>query len=168
MVEIRAETPEDAEFVFQVHEAAFGSSEEAALVDSLRATVDPYISLVAVVEGQVVGHVFVSPVSLEPAVLIPIAGLAPVGVLPGHQGRGVGGALVRSALVRASALGWKAVFLVGEPEYYSRFGFVMAAPLGFHYESKEFDRAFQVAEVVPGALKRCSGYVRYPEAFASV
>ena len=44
----------------------------------------------------------------------------------------------------------------------------MAAPLGFHYEREEFDRAFQVAEVVPGALKGCSGFVRYPEAFASV
>jgi putative acetyltransferase len=168
MVEIRPETPDDFECVFQVHEAAFGSSEEAKLVDTLRATVDPYVSLVAMVEGQVVGHVFVSPVALEPAASISIAGLAPVGVLPGNQGQGVGGALVQSALVQAGALGWKAVFLVGEPEYYSRFGFVMAAPLGFHYESEEFDRAFQVAEVVAGSLEGCSGYVRYPKAFGSV
>ncbi len=74
---------------------------------------------------------------------------------------------MQRALVQAGALGWKAVFLVGEPEYYSRFGFVMAAPLGFRYESEEFDRAFQVAEVVAGSLKGWSGYIRYPKAFGS-
>jgi predicted N-acetyltransferase YhbS len=105
MVEIRPETPDDFECVFQVHEATFGSSEEAKLVDTPRATVDPCISLVAVVEGQDVGHIFVSPVALEP---------------------------------------------------------------GFRYESEEFDRAFQVPEVVAGSLEGCSGYVRYPKAFGSV
>jgi putative acetyltransferase len=75
---------------------------------------------------------------------------------------------VQRALERSRALGWQAVFLAGEPEYYSRFGFVMAAPLGFHYESEEFDRVLQVVEVVAGALKGCSGCVRYPEAFASL
>jgi putative acetyltransferase len=63
-------------------------------------------------------------------------------------------------------LGWKAVFLVGAPEFYSRFGFSPAASRGLHYENESYDRVFQVLELQEGALRDRQGWVRYHEAFA--
>jgi putative acetyltransferase len=60
------------------------------------------------------------------------------------------------------------VFLLGEPAYYARFGFVMAAPRGFHYESEAFDAGFQVLELVEGALAGHAGRVLYHPAFAQL
>ena len=77
----------------------------------------------------------------------------------------VGAALVREGLERCADLGWRAVFVLGDPAYYSRFGFVLAAPLGFRYESQAFDSAFQLFELVPGCLARRAGRVHYDEAF---
>ena len=106
--------------------------------------------------GELVGHVFFSAVSIErSAGAPPLAGLASLAVAPAAQGQGAGSALVRAGLEASLALGWQAVFLLGNPAYYGRFGFVPAAPLGLHYESEAFDAAFQVIELVPGTL---SGY----------
>lgn len=84
------------------------------------------------------------------------------------QRQGAGSALVRAGLEACVLLGWKAVFLLGNPAYYSRFGFVLAAPLGLRYESESFDSAFQVVELIPEALSGCTGWVRYHDAFAKV
>jgi putative acetyltransferase len=166
---VRDERPEDAPRVFAVQRAAFGREAEARLVDALRRTVQPRLSLVAEAEGELVGHVFLSPVTIEGAAGAPAcAGLAPLGVLPARQGCGAGSALVREGLARAPARGWRAVFLLGDPAYYARFGFRLAAPRGLHYESDAFDAAFQVRELAPGALAGVRGFVRYPAAFAEL
>lgn len=166
---VRAERPGDREAVFGVQSAAFGRPDEAALVDALRTSVAPHVSLVATREAQperVVGHVFVSPVTLdtEPEAA-DVGGLAPLGVLPALQGRGAGGALVRAALEASRAAGFRAVFLLGSPVYYARFGFAPAAPLGLRYGSPALDAAFQQRELVPGALDGRRGRVRYPAPF---
>jgi putative acetyltransferase len=166
---VRPEAPADHERVQEVHEAAFGRPDEARLVEALRRSERPTLSLVAEWAGRVEGHVFLSPVAIEGAAdAPPAAGLAPLGVAPAVQGRGVGGALMRAALSRAPSLGWRAVFLLGDPGYYARFGFVLAAPRGFHYESPAFDSAFQMRELAPAALSGLGGFVRYADAFASV
>jgi putative acetyltransferase len=166
---VRDERPGDREAVFAVQSAAFGRPDEATLVDALRASVTPRVSLVATPAAQperVVGHVFVSPVTLdtEPDAA-DLGGLAPLGVVPKLHGRGAGGALVRAALEAARAAGFRAVFLLGSPVYYARFGFAPAAPLGLRYGSGAFDAAFQQSELVPGALAGRRGLVRYPAAF---
>jgi len=167
--EIRAEAPGDAPAIFGVQAAAFGRPDEARLVDALRGAVRPTVSHVAVMGARVVGHVLVTPVALEtergaaPA----CGGLAPLGVEPALQGRGMGGALVRSALAGARELAWPAVFLLGNPAYYGRFGFELAAPRGLRYESAAFDTGFQVCFLQPGALDGIRGFVRYADAFAS-
>jgi len=89
-------------------------------------------------------------------------------VEPAAQASGVGSALVRSGLDACGALGWQAVFLLGDPAYYARFGFELAAPRGLRYGSEAFDAGFQVKELVPGALDGYAGWVRYHEAFASL
>jgi putative acetyltransferase len=155
--------------VWTVHEAAFGRPDEARLVARLRAEARPFVSLVAERGGRAIGHVFCSPVAIERDHAAPPAGgLAPVGVLPDAQGRGAGDALVRAAQGASRALGWQLLFLLGDPAYYARFGFVLAAPHGLHYESHAFDAGFQVHELAPGAAARARGWVRYHPAFAEL
>lgn len=166
MIEVRPEEIDDQETVYAVQAAAFGQPNEADLVVSLRRAAQPQLSLVADVAGRVVGHVFFSPVSVESSVPVPpVAGLAPLAVEPSHQGQGIGGALVRAGLERCAELGWKAVFLVGSPVYYGRFGFELAVPLGFRYR-EPLDPALQVTELEPGALAGVSGAIHYHAAFA--
>jgi putative acetyltransferase len=152
-----------------VHEAAFGRPDEAKLVARLRQEARPCVSLVAEAAGRVIGHVFFSSVTIEGEGLGGLAGgLAPVGVLPGEQGRGAGDALIRAGIEASRALGWQLLFVLGNPAYYGRFGFVLAAPHGLHYESHAFDAAFQVQELSAGALARTRGWVRYHPAFAEL
>jgi putative acetyltransferase len=168
-LEIRRESPSERARVDEIQVAAFGRTDEARLVRSLRAKAQPQLSLVAEHDGELAGHVFFSPVEIvDPGPSPPSAGLAPLAVAPEKQGRGVGSALVRAGLRECITLGWQAVFLLGDPAYYSRFGFSLAAQCGLRYESEAFDLAFQVLELVPGALSECSGWVQYDEAFAEV
>jgi putative acetyltransferase len=164
---IRDEAPGDRPVVHQVESAAFGQPDEADLVDALREAAHPQLSLVALAAGaQVVGHIFFSPVRVESArPSPPLAGLAPVGVLPAFQGQGAGSALIRAGIERCASIGWQAVFLVGNPAYYGRFGFELAAPLGFHYESPEMTPFLQILELEKGVLSALSGEVRYHDAF---
>jgi putative acetyltransferase len=164
---VRAEGPADRGAVAAVLEAAFGRRDEAELVSELRSRASPRLSLVALQADEVVGHVFFSPVRLDLRAGAPVAagGLAPLGVTPASQGRGVGSALVRAGLSACSGLGWRAVFVLGEPAYYSRFGFELAAPRGLRYESPAFDPGFQLLEIDAGAMSGCRGWVRYDDAF---
>ncbi|MCG8591965.1 MAG: N-acetyltransferase [Proteobacteria bacterium] len=164
-MQVRPETPADHARVDEIQKAAFGRAAEARLVTVLREEVSPQLSLVAVDAGQVVGHVFFSPVHVDGNELV-AAGLGPLAVDPAHQGRGAGGALVRAGLAACPDLGWEAVFLLGNPAYYSRFGFTLAAARDLHYESADFDGGFQVRELRPGALEGCRGFVRYAPGFA--
>ena len=164
---VRPEVAGDHACVHTVQREAFGRVEEADLVDTLREATQPQLSLVAERDGEVVGHVFFSPVAVEGTRGAPAsAGLAPLAVTPAEQGRGIGSALVREGLSRCFGLGWPAVFLLGDPAYYGRFGFQLAAPRGLHYESHDYDRGFQLIELEPDVLHGCRGWVRYHEAFA--
>jgi putative acetyltransferase len=167
-VRVRPESAGDTDQTFAVVESAFGNRREADLVNALRRSASPRLSLVAEARGLVVGHVFFSPITIEsdrPAP--PAAQLAPLAVLPGQQGQGVGSKLVRTGLSQCAAMGWLAVFLVGNPAYYSRFGFQMAGPLGFSYPGPH-DPFLQVVELGSGALSGVSGRIRLHPAFAEV
>jgi putative acetyltransferase len=163
---VRPERPDDVRDVFTIHEAAFGRPDEARLVARLRQEARPSVSLVAEREGRRIGHVFFSPVTIEGAPGMAAGGLAPVGVLPDEQGHGAGGALIRAGIDAARGLGWELLVVLGDPAYYGRFGFVLAAPHGIHYESHAFDRGFQVQPLAPGAIDRARGWVRYHPAFS--
>jgi putative acetyltransferase len=152
-----------------VQEAAFGRTHEARLVERLRKEASPHVSLVVVREGRVIGHAFFSPVVIEGEGASPHAGaLGPIGVETDEQGCGAGSALIRAGLEACRALDWRLLFVLGNPAYYGRFGFALAAPHGLHYESHRFDVAFQVRELAPGALAGVRGWVSYPKAFAAV
>ena len=166
---IRAETEKDYPAVHRVNELAFPGSNEAGLVDALREVVHPCISLVAVVDGQVVGHIFFSPVSIESNQGISTAmGRGPMGVLPEYQRQGIGSQLVQEGLRECQRIGHDIVVLVGHPEYYPRFGFKTAKPRGLRCEYDVPDEAFMVAELRPGALEGIRGAVKYNPEFNKI
>ena len=169
MTNIREETPADFQAVRRVNELAFGRPEEAALVEALRTSAEGYVSLVAEVGGQVVGHIFFSPVTVgEEGPPFAALGLAPMAVLPEWQRRGVGSLLVREGLKECLRAGYKVVVVLGHPEFYPRFGFVKAASRGLSCEYDAPEEAFMVAELEPGALGGRRGVVRYRPEFGSV
>lgn len=126
-VSIRSETPDDRAPIYDVHLQAFSNDVEPNLVAALRESGEAVISLAAVAGGVVVGHVLFSPMRAPMRSLA----LAPVAVLPQWQRQGVGSALIREGLRQAREAGWEAVFVVGDPAYYSRFGFDAAAAREF-------------------------------------
>jgi putative acetyltransferase len=167
VAEVRAESPRDSAAVHEVNRAAFGRPDEAALVDALRETGVPLVSMVAVEDGEVVGHVLFSPVSVEPGSPneLRTVGLAPLAVLPARQGQGVGSDLVDSGIEECRRRGYDAIFVLGDPAYYRRFGFMPAAAGGLRCEFPAPEEAFMVAELRPGALDGARGLVRYRPEF---
>ena len=164
---IRPDTTTDRAAVRAVNEAAFGTSVEADLVEALRSKKITLVSLVADVGGKVVGHILFSPVSLTEQARLNVMGLGPMAVAPNHQRRGIGSALVREGLKQCKDLGFRAVVVVGHPEYYPRFGFVPAARHALRSEYDVPADVFMVVELEAGALAGVSGLVRYDDAFAS-
>lgn len=129
---VRPETAGDYEAVRAVHLAAFPTPAEADLVDALNEDFDSEISLVAEQAGEVVGHIMLSRMSVSgDGRAFRALGLGPVGVRPSMQGGGVGSDLIRASLAIAGALGEEIVFVLGEPDYYGRFGFSSAAAAPF-------------------------------------
>jgi putative acetyltransferase len=164
---LRRELPSDRSAVHEVHAGAFARpgedvAAEAVLVDGLRDDGDvvPGLSIVAEQDGAVVGHVVCSRARLGER---PSLGLGPLGVLPGHQRRGVGSALVHGVLAAADALGASEVVLLGDPAYYSRFGFVLAVPLGIAPPDPAWAPHWQVRTLT--AYDGATGPFRYAPAF---
>lgn len=131
MLRIRDERDDERPVVRSIVTNAFGQAAEANLVDALRRPDPEVISLVAELDGTVVGHILFSPVELDPANgTVRIASLAPLAVNPEHQNRGIGQALVAEGLRRCEERGYHVVVVLGHPEYYARFGFVPAHSRG--------------------------------------
>jgi putative acetyltransferase len=116
---IREEQPSDFEMIRTIHLTAFPSVGEADLVESLRRNGDVVISLVAVENDLLTGHVLFSRMAAPKQAL----GLAPVAVLPAFRHQGVGARLIEAGLMKAAEQGWEMVFVLGNPVYYERFGF---------------------------------------------
>ena len=127
MIEVRDELPQDRKAIYDVVSAAFGQSAEADLVDQLRDCGDCVIALVAEEDHLIVGHVLLSRMTAPFRALA----LAPVSVAPTRQGSGIGSTLIRTAIDRARGEEWEAIFVLGEPKYYERFGFDQQAGAGF-------------------------------------
>jgi putative acetyltransferase len=162
---VRAELPTDVDAVHELNRAAFGGAEEAEIVDALRGAVTPLISLVAEIDGTVVGHILFSPVTLASTPHPLLMGLAPMAVLPGQQRSGVGSALVRAGLDSCRAVSAVGVVVVGHPTYYPRFGFVPASRFGLSCAFDVPDEAFMALELRSGAFAAHTGQVRFHLAF---
>jgi len=162
MIIIRREEPGDIPAIHAVVEAAFGRPVEAGLVDLVRRNSHTILSLVALVDGRLAGHILFSPLEIE-AAAGPVGGtiLAPLAVLPEFQRQGIGTALMEAGLDGCRALGLGCVILLGHPTYYPRFGFVPASRFGLRYDFEGPDEAFMALELTPGYLANCAGLVRF-------
>ena len=127
MVTIRPEQPDDRSAVRRVYVAAFPTAAEADLVDRLRANGKAAVSLVAQNAGEIVGHILFTAVTFDPPAAVIAFGLAPMAVLPGHEKHAVGRRLVQNGLAECHARGACVVVVLGEPDYYRRFGFERAS-----------------------------------------
>jgi len=170
MLTIRPETPADHSSVREVNEQAFERRAEADLVDALREITETHLSLVAEDEGEVIGHIFFSPVSVESTsgYKANLFGLAPMAVLPERQRQGIGAALVQKGLQKCKELGWDAVVVLGHPDYYPRFGFKPTQVFGLQSEFDVPAEVFMARELVSGALEKVHGTVRYNSVFADM
>jgi predicted N-acetyltransferase YhbS len=171
---VRRERPADHDAVRALHRAAFavspvdgtrrtGEVPEAVLTDALREDAGflPHLSLVAVDDDVVVGHVIGTRGWLEP-LGVPALGIGPVGVLPVRQGRGTGAVLVHALLAVAEAAGERLAALLGSPGYYRRFGFVASTEVGVAAPDPAWGPHFMARWL---AEPRVEGTFRYAEPF---
>jgi len=159
---IRAEIAVDEASIRKVNEAAFGGRDEADLMERLRAEGAVLLSLVAVEDGEIRGHILFSRMWIDTeAGALEAAALAPMAVLPEYQRSGIGGKLIREGLRLLQDE--RIVIVVGHANYYPRFGFSTALASGL--ESPFPREVFMALELQPGALEGVRGKVRYAEAF---
>jgi putative acetyltransferase len=166
MIAIRAEGLEDIAAIRQVHERAFGRPNEATLVELLRKANKAAIALVALGDGQVVGHIVFSPITVAVAPKrFRAVGLGPVSVRPEFQKTGIGSQLIRHGLKLCKQAGYDAVVVLGDPNYYSRFGFSRASDyhLDNEYNARE---EFMAMELTEGAMKDVKGMAKYQPKFS--
>jgi putative acetyltransferase len=126
------------------------------------------ISLVAEDRETIVAHVLFSPVELDPPFPhLRLAGLAPIGVLPRYQRRGIGSRLIREGLRLCGDAAYDAVVVLGDPGFYAGFGFVGAAENGLQSEYGAGEH-FMVVELRPGALHGVRATAKYAPEFREV
>lgn len=170
MIIIRPETLKDYAGIYEVNKLAFGQKNEARLVQNIRQTANfnPKLSLVAINNEKVVGHILFSPITIQsPKGNIPALALAPLAICPEFQNQGIGSQLVKRGLEECQTLG-HIVIVIGHPTYYTRFGFSSATAKGLSAPFPVPDEAFMILELVPGTLDGISGMVKYPAAFDAV
>jgi len=170
MVKIREEIPEDIAAIDRVNELAFERRGEAELVKALRNGQKITLSIVAVQEAQIIGHVLFSPMRIiaGDGAVAPAVGLGPVAVLPAKQGQGVGSMLIEAGLAGCKAAGHDIVLVLGHSKYYPRFGFRPAVDYGIKCSYEVPDDAFMALELVPGALSNVWGVAHYAPEFDGV
>jgi len=167
MICIRPEQLDDIAAVRAVNEAAFGDTAEATIVDSLRNACPEAVSLVAVEDDQVLGHIFFSPVLVSGEHDVPPGmGLAPMAVLPARQRQGIGSMLVQTGIDVTRKRNCPFIIVLGHPEYYPRFGFVPASQHGLSSQWDGIpDEAFMVLILDEAAMAGVSGTASYRDEF---
>lgn len=169
-LKIRPSTEQDLEAVLSVEREAFGSNDEAELVDNLLRdpTAQPLISLLAFVDDRPAGHILFTKIGLAGPDVAPQAMLlAPLAVIPEFQKMGIGGALIKEALRIATEQGAELVFVLGHPDYYPRSGFRPAGQFGleapYPIPAKNAG-AWMVIETKPDLIGRIKGKVTIADA----
>ena len=174
VLNIRKEDPSDYNRVIRITEKAFETLEisnhnEGKLVEKLRKSSNfiDELSLVAELNGQVVGHILFTPIVIDNGEQqFQSLVLAPVSVLPEFQKRGIGGQLIRAGHQKALELGFHSVILLGHPEYYPRFGYKPASTWGIKSPIQlPSDDVFMAVELTEDALANVCGTVVFPPEF---
>jgi putative acetyltransferase len=166
MTQIRVALPGDEAAIVRVHAEAFGRAAEGELARRLHARGDACVSLAALENDEIVGHVLFSPVSVDGRSFprTPM-GLGPVGVLPEWQKSGLGIHLCRAGIEACRERSAPFLVVLGHPTYYPRFGFVPAMRFGLTFGEMPPRDSFMALELVPGALAGVAGPVWYGPEF---
>ena len=162
-IKIRNESKSDVEPIHQVTVLAFRDAPhtdhtEQFIVKALRQADALFLSQVAESDGEVIGHVAISPVKVSDG-SANWFGLGPISVLPEYQGKGVGSKLMKSALAGLREKGAEGCVVLGDPGYYGRFGFKVVDGLVFPGVPVEYFQALSFGSAFP------QGEVTYHEAF---
>ena len=166
VVEIREERPGDIAAVRDVNKRAFGQDQEGNIVDALRSNEAVWSSLVATLNGRVVGHIMYSPLSVGGDVTG--AALGPMAVLPEYQRQGIGSKLIEAGNRQLKKDGCPFIVVVGHAEYYPRFGFRPARAQGITCEWEVPDDVFMLLVLDQQKLQGVSGLAKYRHEFSSV
>lgn len=168
-LELRQETPADRAAVYELNKAAFGQETEAKLVEALRASAAyiPELSMVATLDGKVVGHIQFTRIRIrnDNGAEWDSLALAPMAVEPALQHKGIGSQLVHKGLAAAQGLGHRSVIVLGHEHYYPRFGFEPARKWNIRPPFDVPENVFMALELVKGGLTGVSGVVEYSKEF---
>lgn len=164
-IEITEERPGDVVAIRDLNQRAFEQDQEANIVDALRSNGGALLSLVATVNGLVVGHIMYSPVSVGS---LRGAALGPMAVLPELQRQGIGSKLVDAGNRQIEAGGCPFIIVVGHPEFYPRFGFKPARTRGITSEWNVPDEVLMLMVLDEGEMQGVSGVAKYRSEFSSV
>lgn len=168
-MDVRAERPEDIPAIRRVNEEAFGQPLEARLVEQLRANGGITLSLVAVVDDRIVGHLLFSPVKVSSGHdEVMGVGLGPVAVLPEYQRQGIGTKLINEGIGGMREAGSPFIVVLGHAEYYPRFGFVPASRYGVRCQWEVPDDVFMLLPLDSALLPGVAGMAVYRDEFAEV
>jgi putative acetyltransferase len=164
-VVIREAQPADAPAIRELHRQAFGGDQEGAIVDALRCNGGVQLSLVATMEGNVLGHIVYSQVLLSG---ITGAALGPMAVAPQLQRQGIGTRLVEAGNRGLAEQSCPFIVVVGHPEFYRRFGFTPASVRGVTCEWEVPDDVFMIHVLDETRMDHASGVAKYRPEFGSV
>lgn len=171
IITVRPEQQSDIGEIFELNKLAFGQENEARLVDMLRSSPGfvPGLSLVAVAEGTMVGHILFSKIFVVSGdARHDTLALAPMSVHPQYQKQGVGARLITAGLESARDKGFGSVVVLGHEHYYPKFGFLPASKWNIRAPIEVPDNVFMAIELLPGSLTNVSGVVEYPVEFSAI
>ena len=166
LIEIREERPDDVAAIRDVNRRAFLQDQEGNIVEALRSNGAALLSLVATLNGRVVGHIMYSPLSVGGAVMG--AALGPMAVLPEHQRQGIGSQLVEAGNRRLKEAGCPFVIVLGHANFYPRFGFRPASAHGIKCEWEVPDDVFLLLVLDRAKMRGVSGLAKYRDEFSTV
>ena len=165
---IRSESPSDYIKIKRLNDMAFEQKLEGELIDNLRKRNEYFseLSLVAVSEGKIVGHILFFPVNIiSGSKTVTTISLAPMAVIPELQNKGIGGELIIKGLQKCKDLGYRSVMVLGHPKYYPRFGFKKASFWNIKDPFGAPDEAMMAIELTEGSLDFGGGTIEFPSEY---
>lgn len=163
-IQVRKERPDDIPAIHTLNKIAFDQEQEAKIVDALRKNGAAMLSLVAICNGQVVGHIMYSPVTIGDK--LEGAALGSMSVSPQYQGKGIGSQLVRAGNEQLKSEGCPFIIVLGHTGYYPRFGFKSASKFGVSCEWDVPDNVFMLLVLDEGQIHGVTGQARYRHEFS--
>ncbi len=161
---VRGEKAADYAVITEINNLAFGREDEAKLIEDIRKTKNYEFgfSLVAVKEEVILGHaLFSKAFVVHKGRRFKCLALGPIAVLPDHQRKGIGKALIAEGFERAKEVGFGAVVVLGDPAYYEQFGFKPSTAYKVRCSFSKNPEHFMVKEISRNALRGIIGTVQY-------